>query len=65
MIKIDGEHQFLNCIHVSKAISVGNNRQRTSTAQSNYDTRVYKTWKNKTKTQHNMCWIPLCTNKHT
>jgi len=19
---------------------------------------------NKTKTQHNMCWTPLCTNKH-
>ena len=20
--------------------------------------------KNKTKTQHNMCWTPLCANKH-
>ena len=23
-----------------------------------------KTKKNKTKTQHNMCWTPLCANKH-
>jgi len=26
--------------------------------------REHKTKKNKTKTQHNMCWTPLCTNKH-
>ena len=24
----------------------------------------HKTNKNKTKTQHNMCWTPLNTNKH-
>jgi len=28
------------------------------------DTRRRKT-KTKQKPQHNMCWIPLCTNKHT
>jgi len=26
--------------------------------------RVHKTKKNKRKTQHNMCWTPLCANKH-
>jgi hypothetical protein len=26
--------------------------------------RVHKTKKNKTKTQHNMCWTPLCASKH-
>jgi hypothetical protein len=31
------------------------NQKRTS--QRNY--RVHKRKKNKTKTQHNMCWIPL------
>ena len=25
---------------------------------------VHKTKKNKTKTQHHMCWTPLCANKH-
>ena len=25
---------------------------------------VYNTQKTKTKTQHNMCWTPLCANKH-
>ena len=25
---------------------------------------VNKTKKNKTKTQHNMCWTPLYANKH-
>ena len=25
---------------------------------------VYKTMKNKTKIQHNMCWSPLYVNKH-
>jgi hypothetical protein len=25
---------------------------------------VHKTKKNKTKTQHNMCWTPLYANKH-
>jgi len=24
-------------------------------------TRVHKTKTNKTQTQHNMCWTPLCT----
>jgi len=23
-----------------------------------------KTKKNKTKTQHNVCWTPLCANNH-
>jgi len=26
--------------------------------------RVHKLKKNKTKTQHNMCWTPLSTSKH-
>jgi len=25
---------------------------------------VHKTKKYKAKTQHNMCWTTLCTNKH-
>ena len=24
----------------------------------------HRTKKNKTKPQHNMCWTPLCVNKH-
>jgi hypothetical protein len=38
------------------------NQKRT--IQRNWQHRVHKTKKNKTKTQHNMCWTPLCTNKH-
>ena len=30
----------------------------------NWQQRVYKTKKNKSKTQHNMCWTPLCVSKH-
>ena len=30
----------------------------------NWQQRVYKTKKNKSKTQHNMCWTPPCVNKH-
>ena len=32
--------------------------------QRNWQHRIRKTKKNKTKTQHNMCWTPLCANKH-
>jgi len=28
------------------------------------ENRVHKTKKNKTETQHNMCWTPLYANKH-
>jgi len=34
------------------------------TIQRNWQHRVHKTKKNKTKTQHNMCWTQLCANKH-
>ena len=34
------------------------------TIQRNWQHRVHKTKKNKTKTQHNMCWTPLYANKH-
>jgi len=34
------------------------------TIQRNWQHRVHSTMKNKTKTQHNMCWTPLCANKH-
>ena len=30
----------------------------------NWQDRVHKTKKNKAKTQHNMCWTSLCTNKN-
>ena len=30
----------------------------------NWQHMVYETKKNKTKTQHNMCWTPLYVNKH-
>ena len=32
--------------------------------QRNWQHRVHKTEKNKTKTRHNMCWTPLYANKH-
>ena len=35
------------------------------TVQRNWQHRVHKTKKNKTKAQHNMCWTPLCTKKKT
>ena len=38
------------------------NQKRT--IQRNWQHRVHKTKKNKTKTHHNMCWTPLCANKH-
>jgi len=38
------------------------NQKRT--IQRNWQHRVHKTKKNKTKTQHNMCWTPLSANKH-
>jgi len=34
------------------------------TIQRNRQHRVHKAKKNKTKPQHNMCWTPLCANKH-
>ena len=34
------------------------------TIQRNWQHRVHHTKKNKTKTQHNMRWTPLCANKH-
>jgi hypothetical protein len=33
--------------------------------QINWQRRIHKTKKNKTNTQHNMFWTPLCRNKHT
>jgi len=36
----------------------------TWTIQRNWQHRVHKTNKSKAKTQHNMCWTPLCANKH-
>ena len=35
------------------------------TIQSNRQNRAHKTKTNKTKTQHNMRWTPLCANKDT
>jgi len=32
--------------------------------QRNWQHRVHKTKTSTTKTQHNMCCIPLCINKH-
>ena len=37
---------------------------RKWTIQRNWQHRVHKTKKNKTKTQHTMCWAPLYANKH-
>ena len=34
------------------------------TIKINWQQMVHKMKKNKTKTQHNMCWTPLCINKH-
>ena len=44
-----------------------NKRQRKPKGQSNMNNPEkpgHKTKKNKTKTQHNMCWTPLYVNKH-
>ena len=41
--------------------------QRVSQKQTikrNRQHRVDKTKKSKTRTQNNMCWTPLCVNKH-
>jgi hypothetical protein len=38
------------------------NQKRT--IQRNWQHRVYKTKKYKSKTQHNMCWTPLHADKH-
>jgi len=38
------------------------NQKRTT--QRNWQHMVHKTKKTKTKTQHNICWTPLCANKH-
>ena len=38
------------------------NQKRT--IQRNWQHKVHKTYKNKTKTQHNMCWTPLYASKH-
>ena len=37
------------------------NQKRT--IQRDWQDRIHKTKKNKTKKQHNMCWTPLCANK--
>jgi hypothetical protein len=34
------------------------------TIHRNWQHGVHKTKTNKTRTQHNMCWTPLCANKH-
>ena len=34
------------------------------TIQRNWQQMVHRTTKNKPKTQHNMCWAPLCASKH-
>jgi len=34
------------------------------TIQRNWQHRAHKTKTNKTKTQQNMCWTPLYSNKH-
>jgi hypothetical protein len=36
-------------------------RQSKWIIQKNWQHSVHKTRKNKTKTQHNMCWTPLAT----
>ena len=38
--------------------------QSKMTIQRDWQHRVHKAKKNKTKTQHNMCWAPLYENKH-
>jgi len=41
------------------AITNGQSRETGNIGYTNHKTKT-----NKTKTQHNMCWIPLFTNKH-
>ena len=47
-------------IHIRK-ISKGQHKCKT---WINWQDKVYKTKKNKTKTQYNMCWVQLYTTKH-
>ena len=39
-------------------------QQSKWTIQRNWQHRVHKMKKNKAKTQHNMCWTPLCARKN-
>ena len=43
-------------------ISVREYRRVIRNGQSRESCNIRKTKKNKTKTQHNMCWTPLCAN---
>jgi len=49
----------------TKPINVGEDRRvnEKRTIQRNWQHRVHKTKRKKTKTQHNMCWTPLYVNK--
>jgi ferredoxin-like protein FixX len=51
---------------ISKKLNVREYRRdnQKRIIQRNWQHRVHKTKKNKTKTQHNMCWTTLYTNKH-
>ena len=53
-------------ISLYKDVIVGEFRRRNQkwTIQRNWQHRVHKTKRNKTKTQHNRCWTPLYS-KHT
>ena len=51
---------------ISKKLNVREYRRgnQKRIIQRNWQHRIHKTKKNKTKTQHNICWTPLYTNKH-
>jgi len=52
---------FFVCIEHYHTQDTGR-RQKTKTKQNKTNKKNKK--QNKTKTQHNVCWTPLCANKH-
>ena len=49
--------------HINKCQRIPKEQSKW-TIQRNWQHRIHKTKKNKTKTQHNICWTPLYGSKH-
>ena len=54
----------LTVVHKRQRIPKGQSQMDNPKKQTKQGTQDDKTNKNITKTQYNMCWTPLCTNKH-
>ena len=51
-------------INIYTCINTLREYNREGTIKRNWQDNVHKIKKNKTKTQRNMLWTPLCANKH-